>query len=258
LDFGDQTAQAGGETADNNNYTSSIMEKASPRLTARVTGLLYLLTILTGIFAQGFVSERLIVSGDAATTATNILAHRSLFEWSFTVYMIEMVCQIMTTALFYFLLRPVSRSIALVAAFLSLSGCIIKTFSRVFYIAPLFVLGGAQYLEVFSQQQLQALALLLLKVNNRGAAMALAFFGFEALLNGYLIFRSTFLPRILGVLSMLGGLGWLTFLYPPLGYSVFFYVAAFALLGSAAMIFWLIVFGVNEERWRERASAAGG
>jgi Domain of unknown function (DUF4386) len=233
------------------------MEKRSPRLIARVTGLLYLLTILTGIFAQGFVSERLVVSGDAAATATNILAHRSLFEWSFTVYMIEMACQIMTTALYYLLLRPVSRSIALVAAFLSLSGCIIKTFSRVFYIAPLLVLGGAQYLDVFNPQQLQALALLLLKVNDRGAAMALAFFGFESLLNGYLIFRSTFLPRILGVLSMLGGLGWLTFLYPPLGYSVFLYVAAFALLGSAAMIFWLIVFGVNEEHWRERASAAG-
>src|SRR5215475_3534871 len=234
------------------------MNKTSPRLIARVTGLLYLLTILTGIFAQGFVSERLVVSGDAAATATNILAHRSLFEWSFTVYMIEMACQIMTTALFYFLLRPVSRSIALVAAFLSLSGCIIKTVSRAFYIAPLFILGGARYLEAFNPQQLQALALLLLGVNDRGAAMALAFFGFEALGNGYLIFRSTFLPRFLGVLSMIGGLGWLTFLYPPLGYKVFLYVAAFALLGSAAMIFWLIVFGVNEERWRERASAAGG
>jgi Domain of unknown function (DUF4386) len=220
------------------------MENRSPRFIARVTGLLYLLTILTGIFAQGFVSERLVVSGDAAATATNILAHRSLFEWSFTVYMIEMACQIMTTALLYFLLRSVSRSIALVAAFLSLSGCIIKTVSRVFYVAPLFILGGARYLEAFNPQQLQALAL--------------AFFGFEALLNGYLIFRSTFLPRFLGVLSMIGGLGWLTFLYPPLGYKVFLYVAAFALLGSAAMIFWLIVFGVNEERWRERASAAGG
>jgi hypothetical protein len=231
------------------------MERRSPHVIARVTGLLYLLTILTGIFAQGFVSDRLVVSGDAAATATNIMAHRSLFEWSFTIYMIEMACQIMTTALFYFLLRPVSRSIALVAAFLSLSGCIIKMFSRVFYVAPLLVLGGAPYLNVFNPQQLRALALLLLKVNDRGAAMALAFFGFESLLNGYLVFRSTFLPRILGILSMLGGLGWLTFLYPPLGYSVFLYVAVFALLGSTAMIFWLIVFGVNEERW-ERANAA--
>jgi hypothetical protein len=229
------------------------MESTSPRRIARVTGLLYLLTIMTGIFAQGFVSERLVVWGDAATTSANILAHRSLFEWSFTIYMIEMASQIMTTALFYYLLRPVNRSVALVAAFLSLSGCIIKTFSRVFYIAPLFLLGGAEYLNVFKPQQLQALALLFLKVNDRGAAMALAFFGFEALLNGYLIFRSTFLPRILGVLSMLGGLGWLTFLYPPLGYRVFLYLAALGLLGSAAIIFWLIVFGVNEERWQQLA-----
>jgi len=234
-----------------------IMEKSSPRVVARIMGVLYLLTILMGIFAQGFVSERLVNFGDAAATATKILAHRSLFEWSFTVYMIEMACQIMTTALFYFLLKPVSRSIALVAAFLSLSGCIIKAFSRVFYIAPLFVLGGAQYLSVFSTQQLQALALLFLKVNDRGAAMALAFFGFESLLNSYLVFRSTFLPHFLGILSMVGGLGWLTFLYPPLGYHVFLYVAAFALLGSIALIFWLIVFGVNEERWREQASGAG-
>jgi Domain of unknown function (DUF4386) len=233
------------------------MEKTSVRLIARMTGLLYLLNILTGIFAQGFVSNRLINWGDAAATATNILAHRSLFEWSFTVYMIEMACQIMTTALFYFLLRPVSRSIALGAAFLSLSGCIIKTFSRVFYLAPLLVLGGAHYLSVFSAAQLQALALLLLRVNDQGAAMALAFFGFEALLNGYLIFRSTFLPRVLGLLSMLGGVGWLTFLYPPLGYRLFLYLAAFGLLGSAALIFWLIVFGVKEDRWAERATAAG-
>jgi Domain of unknown function (DUF4386) len=133
-----------------------IMERTSPRFVARITGLLYLLTILTGIFAQGFVSERLVVSGDAAATATNIMAHRSLFEWSFTVYMIEMACQIMTTALFYFLLWPVSRSIALIAAFLSLSGCIIKMFSRVFYGAPLLVLGGAPYLNVFNPQQLRA------------------------------------------------------------------------------------------------------
>lgn len=233
------------------------MERTSPRLIARVTGLLYLVTIVTGILAQGFVSERLVVSGDAAATATNILAHRSLFEWSFTVYMIEMACQIMTTALFYFLLRPVNRSLALVAAFLSLSGCTIKTFSRVFYIAPLFVVGGAQYLKVFNAEELQALALLFLKVNDLGAGMALAFFGFEALFNGYLVFRSNFLPRILGVLSMLGGLGWLTFLYPPLGNRVFLYVAMFALLGSAAMIFWLIVFGLREDRWREWNSVAG-
>ena len=229
--------------------------EASPRLTARITGVFYLITMLTGIFAQGFVSERLVVSGDAAATATNILAHSSLFQLGFAVYLIEMACQIAMTALFYELLKPAGRIVSLLAAFLGFAGCVIKTFSRVFFIAPLIVLGGAHYLSVFSSEQLQALALLFLKVNDRGAAMALVFFGFYALLTGYLIIRSTFLPRILGVVSVIAGLGWLSFLYVPLGYRLFPYVAAFGLLGAVALVFWLLVFGVNEPRWKEQASA---
>ena len=166
------------------------------------------------------MTGRLVVDGDATATATNILTHRGLFELGFTVYFIEMTCQIAITALFYDLLKPAGRSVSLVAAFLGLAGCVIKTFSRLFFIAPLFILGGAHYLSVFSAAQLQALALLFLKVNDRGAGIALAFFGFYALLTGYLIFKSTFLPRILGVVSMVAGVGWLTFLYPPLGYRL--------------------------------------
>ena len=201
--------------------TMERIAESSPRLKARIAGVFYLLTILTGIFAQGFVSERLVVANDAAATATNILAHKSFFQLGFSVYMIEMACQIVITGLFYELLKPAGRSISLVAAFLGLAGCIIKTVSRLFYIAPLFILGGAPYLNAFSGAQLQALALLFLKVNDHGAAIALVFFGFYALLTGYLIIRSTFLPQVLGVLGMFGGLGWLIFLYPPFGYSLF-------------------------------------
>jgi len=231
--------------------------EASPRFKARITGVFYLVTILAGIFAQGFVSERLVVDGDAAATATNLLTHASLFQLGFAVYLIEMACQIAMTALFYDLLKPAGRSVSLLAAFLGFAGCVIKTLSRVFFIAPLFVLGGAHYLSVFSAEQLQALALLLLKVNDRGAAMALVFFGFYALLTGYLMIRSTFLPRILGVVSVIAGLGWLSFLYLPLGYRLFPYVAAFGLLGAVLLILWLLVFGVNEPRWMEQAHGAG-
>ena len=232
------------------------IERASPRLKARIAGVFYLLTIVTGIFAQGFVSGRLVVEGDATATATNILTHKSLFELGFSVYLIEMTCQIGVTALFYDLLKPAGRSVSLLAAFLGLAGCVIKTFSRLFYIAPLFVLGGERYLNVFDPEQLRALALLFLKVNDRGAGIALAFFGFYALLTGYLIIKSTFLPPILGVVSMVAGVGWLAFLYPPLGYRLFFYIAPFGLLGAAALILWLLVFGVNEQRWKEQARAA--
>src|SRR6202521_4139175 len=231
--------------------------ETSRLLKARITGVLYLLTMLTGIFAQGFVSERLVVDGNAAATAANILAHRGLFQLGFAVYLIEMACQIAMTALFYDLLKPAGRSVSLLAAFLGFAGCVIKTFSRVFFVAPLFVLGGAHYLNVFSAEQLQALALLFLKVNDQGAAMALVFFGFYALLTGYLIIRSTFLPRILGVWSAVAGLGWLSFLSTTLGYRLFFYVAPFGLLGAVLLILWLLVFGVNEQRWKEQESAAG-
>src|SRR6266446_5374065 len=165
--------------------------ESSPRLKARITGVFYLLTMLTGIFAQGFVSGRLVVDGDATATATNILTHKSLFQLGFAVYLIEMACQVAITALFYDLLKPAGRSVSLVAVFLGFAGCVIKTFSRVFFIAPLFILGGAHYLSVFSAEQLQALALLFLKLNDHGAAIALVFFGFYALLTGYLIVKSS-------------------------------------------------------------------
>jgi hypothetical protein len=110
---------------------TSRITPSSPSFLARMTGLFFLLTILTGIFAQGFVSERLIDFSDAAATATNILTHKGLFQLGFTVYLIEMACQVVTAVLFYQLQKPVNRTVALLALFLEVTGCIIKTFARV-------------------------------------------------------------------------------------------------------------------------------
>ena len=227
--------------------------ETSPQIVARMAALLYLTTIVAGIIAQMVIGGRIIVNGDAATTANNILAQKDLFQLGFTVYMIEMACQIAQMVLFYILLKPANRNIALLALVFSLIGCTVKTLSRLFYIAPLLVLGGSHYLTVFNVEQMQALALLLLNVNDQAAGMALAFFGFSTFLNGYLIFNSNFLPRILGALSMLGGLGWLTFLYPPLGNQLFLFILLIGLIGSLSQIVWLLARGVNVEQWQERS-----
>jgi|ERR1041384_1845266 hypothetical protein len=224
----------------------------NPRRLARAIGLLFLLTIVAGVFAQGFVSERLVNFSDAAATARNILDNKGLFQLGFTVYLIEMVSQVATAALWYVLLRPVSKPIALAGAFIELAGSIVKIFARVFFIAPLWVLnGGPTILHGFTPEQVQSLALTLLRANDTGAATAMALFGFSTLLNGYLIFKSAFLPRWLGVMGMVAGLCWLLYLYPPLGRAAFGITAIYGLLISVVMILWLLIRGVDEEKWKE-------
>jgi hypothetical protein len=220
---------------------------------ARSIGVFHLIVIVGLVVAQGLISDRLVVFSSAATTATNILANRQLFQLSFTIFLIEMAANVASTTLFYPLLRQVNKSVALLSTGWGLTGCIIKTFARAFYIAPLWVLAGTAVLSAFSTEQLQSIALVLLRVNAQGANLALPFFGLEWVLRGYLITRSAYLPRWLGVLSVISGLGWLTYFYPPLGSRLFVMLALIALLQSAAMIFWLLVFGVNEDRWKERA-----
>ena len=236
------------------------MTQSRPRTVARMLGLFMLLTILGGVIAQGFISQRLIVYSDAAATANNILSHKGLFKLSFSIYLIEMIANVVTTALWYTLLRPVNRTIALTAAFIDLAGCVIQTVARVFYFTPLWVLGAASTpgaivnpaLHGFTPEQLQSIALVLFRANASGAAIAMAFFGVSVPLNGYLIFRSTFLPRWLGALGMIAGLCWFTFIYPPFGASMFTYTAPLGLLIVIVMIFWLLVFGVDETKWRDQ------
>jgi hypothetical protein len=230
----------------------------SPKRIARMAGVFYLITIVAAIIAQGLIAERLVSSSDASVTAANIVAHADLFRFGWTMYMIEMVAQTIMTMLFYQLLKPVSKTWSLIGAVLGVVGCGIKALSRVFYIAPALVLGGSHYLNTFSAEQLSSIALLFYNVNEMGAAIAVVFFGFSTLITGWLIIRSTYLPRILGWIALVGGIGWLSFLWPPLGYRLNLYIAAVGLLGSLATIVWLIVFGVNEERFAEQARAAEG
>ena len=227
----------------------------SPRPRARITGVVYLLYFLTAVLGEFFL-KGLAVDGDAAATANNILAHQPLFRLGVATGLIATACYVAVTALFYDLFRPVNKRLSLFAAFFSLVGCTILAFASLFQLAPLVVLGGSQYLSAFKVEQLQALALLFLELHGQGVNICFVFFGVYCLLIGYLILRSTFLPRILGALMAFAGLGWLTFLSPPIANYLSTYIVVLGFLAELALMLWLLVMGVNVQRWKEQASAA--
>jgi Domain of unknown function (DUF4386) len=229
--------------------------ETSLRPRARTTGVVYLFYFVTAVFGEFFL-KGLVVDGDATATANNILAHQPLFRVGLATGLVATACYVAVTALFYDLFKPVNRNVSLLAAFFSLVGCAILAFASLFQFAPLVVLGGGQYLSVFTVEQLRTLAFLFLELYGQGVNICFVFFGFYCLLIGYLIFRSTFLPRILGVLMAIAGLGWLTFLSPPLATYLSPYNLASALLVEGLAMLWLLVMGVNATRWKEQASAA--
>ena len=232
------------------------MAETSPSTRGRILAALYLVVIIGGITAQTFIADRLVVRDDAVRTAANILGNTSLYRLGFTIFMLEMVANVAVSLLFYDLLKPVNRSVARASAIMGLTGCGIKTMARVFYYVPLILLGGASYLSAIQPAQLEALSLAFIKINAQGANIAVIFFGFEGLLRGWLLFKSGFLPRFLGALSMASGLSWLTFLWPPLGSRAFIGVALFAIAGVIATSGWLFIRGVDDVKWRERAALA--
>ncbi|MGB7846330.1 MAG: DUF4386 domain-containing protein [Candidatus Acidiferrum sp.] len=231
--------------------------EASPSFKARIAGAFYLLTTLTRMFVEIFVRNRLIASDDAAATATNILAHVPLWRWGFAADIIAFASYAALTALFYELFRPVNRSVSLVAALFGVVACAVQAVSSLFHLAPLALLGGTPYLRAFNVEQLQALALVFLRLRAQCYHnIGLVFFGLYCLLIGYLIFRSTFLPRIIGVLMMLAGLSYVLFLSPSVVQSLQPYILVFPGVGQISLTLWLLVMGVNVQRWNEKTGAA--
>ena len=228
----------------------------SRRSWARIAGLCESLEGAACAYGQVIILGRLIVFGSAASTAANVLAHERLLWVGFASSVVAVGLHLAWAALFYELFKPVSKRIARLAAFVILVGCAIQALTCVLYIAPLAVLKGATSLGAFTGEQLQALALTLFKINGQAFDTYLIFFGAWCVLNGYLIFKSTFMPRILGILLAISGVGWMIFLCPPFAHSVFHYIAMASALGEIPLQLWLLIMGVNSEKWQEQASAA--
>jgi len=228
----------------------------SPRLKARMAGAFELLEGLTATFGQVIILNRLVVHADAAATAANILGHERLFWLGFASSIIGVAFHIAWALLFYELFKVVNKSLSLLAAFVILVGCAIQALTSLLYIAPLLVLKGGSSVSAFTAAQLQSLALIFLRLNGYAFNLYLVFFGLWCVLTGYLIFRSTFMPRLLGVLLAVSGMGWMMYLSPPIAGHLFPLIAAASALGELPLQLWLLVKGVNDQRWKEQAGKA--
>jgi len=224
---------------------------------ARIAGVLFLISLVAGGFGEFYVPSALIVSGDATATANNTIASDWLFRMGFASYLVEAICDMGLTLVLYLLLRPVREDLALLATFFRLVSTAVFAVAELFYFAPLLILGGAG-LKAFSPDQLNALALLSLRFYGYGAGIFMVFYGVPSVLLGYLIFRSGYLPRFLGVLLALTGLGFvlrnfLLVLAPAYASSLLLLPAP---LGALAMTVWLLARGVDVPKWEEKAALA--
>ncbi len=234
-------------------------KEESPRLKARIAGACWLLCIVAGMV--GFIAAGpLIVANDAAATATNILANESLFRFGFAANLISGLSYVGVTVFMYYVLKPVSRSLSLLAAFFGLAGVAIGGVAWVSNLVPLTLLHGDQYLSALTASQLQALSLAALKLQTHVFFIGMVFFGIQCISIGYLVARSSFLPRILGVLLGLGGTCYVIASFAnfllPLGARLIPFVVPVALIGEGSLTVWLLVKGLNEKRWYEQAGAA--
>jgi hypothetical protein len=232
--------------------------ESSPQLYARIGGVLYLMLIGLGIVGQ-VVKEKVIVSGDAAATAANLMSMETLWRFGIAFEFLALICVIALAMIYFVLLRPVSRELNLLATFLRLIGIAVEAVAALNLATALFPLGSAAYLKAFTPEQLYAMASLAIKSHSYGYTLALLFFGFTFLFHGRLIFKSGFLPRVLGLMIQVGGVCYLTnsfvfFLAPSFSGMLFPWILLPCFVAELSLALWLLVKGVNVQRWKERTS----
>jgi hypothetical protein len=236
-----------------------VNEQMSPRFLARIGGVLYLIIITMGLFQEMFVRSRLIVSGDAAETAANITSMELLWRLGIAAELVLLSSATALTLIFLVLLRPVSRDLVWLAVFFNLISISVEAAVSMNLLEALFPLGKAGYLQAFEPAQLHALTRLAIRSHAHGFGVALIFFGWATLIIGFLIYRSGYLPRTLGVLMGIAGICYLTNSFalvvaPAVAGRLFPAILLPAFVAEVSLALWLIVKGIDVERWRRRVT----
>jgi len=224
---------------------------------ARIAGVLFLLSLVAGGFGEAYVPSKLIVSADPTATAANIRNFDFLYRLGFAAFLIESLCDTALALLLYVLLKPVSRELSLLAAFFGLMATATFAFAELFYFAPVLILGRS-YLNTFSPDQINSLALLSIKFYGYAGMILTAYYGMAWIVRSCLIFRSGYLPKFLGVLMAIGGIGFvvrnfLLILAPAYASDV---LLMLMFPGGLIMTVWLLVKGVDVPKWNAKVNAA--
>jgi len=221
-------------------------EKINPNKTARIAGGLYLLLLPLGILGLIYVPATLIVPGDVATTASNIMANESLFRLSIVSALLIQVVNLFVVLFLYKLLKPVNKNMALLMVIFILLGAPIAMLTEVNRAAALLLLNTADLSP--------ALAALFLDLHEVGIQIASIFWGLWLFPMGYLVFKSGYIPKMIGVLLIIGCFGYLAdsfafFLFPNFGMTI----SQFTFIGELVLPLWLLIKGVNVAQWEKFA-----
>src|SRR5215213_3797150 len=231
---------------------TTLTAETSPLVRARVAGALYLMANIFAPFTLLYLPSLFIVRGDAAATAANIIASESLFRLGIVGNLFTFIANIFLALALYQLLKVVNKNMASLMVILCLVGIPIAMLNELNQLAVLQLLSGTGSLKAYPVEQLQALAYLLLRLHSYGLLIAHIFFGLWLFPMGYLVFKSGFIPRVVGVLLVVAGFGYVVQSFAVfLGYNVD--IILFTSWGELVMLLWLLIKGVNVEQWRKRA-----
>jgi len=220
---------------------------------ARIIGIVYLCYFVAA-FSGILLMKGIVVPADATATANNMLLHESVYRAGFAISLVANAIYLAVTALFYRLFGPVNWNVSLVAAFLSVAGCVVQIFGGLLQLAPFVLLKDTHAAQAFNVEQVRSAVLLSFTLYAQVFSISLVLFAAYDLLLGYLVWRSKFLPRALGAFLMIAGIGWLSFLWPPLASSLSSIVLPVGALAEILLMIWLLVKGVDVPAWQKSAA----
>lgn len=226
----------------------------NPKRYARTAGILYLIIILAGIFGELFVRNKLVIFENPEATATNILQSDFLWRLGICIDLLMHICDIPVMIILYFLLKPVSRKLALLNLSFTLIQTSVLIINKLNLVAALLFLGTGEYLKSFTPEQLDTLSYMAIKVHAYGFGIGLIFFGFVCLIEGYLIYKSGYLPKTIGILMTVAGFCYLinsfALILTPQFSNVVLLIPCF--IAELSLTLWLIFKGVKIEIWQQK------